>query len=461
MILSAAAMVFTHSCANIIPPQGGPRDTIPPVLVRAVPGDSTVNFRGNRITLEFDEFIDLKDEANNLIFAPLSAPGRTPVSARLRTLSVRFLDSLEPNTTYTLNFGNAVVDFNEGNPMRGFRYVFSTGPVIDTGTLTGRVVLAETGGIDTTLQVVLHNRLDDSAVIRQRPRYAARVDRTGAFRFTNLPRDTFAIYALGDAGLTRRYLTGTQAFAFSDSLLIVGESRPVTLYAWRAEAEGGRTAPAGLPGLGRGAAGAADRRLQFTPNTTGNVLDLQSDLVLSFPVPLRTLDSAGIALYRDSVFTPVPLTSVTLDTARTALRLAARWTESTAYALVLQPSFAEDTAGRRLLRPDTLRLVTRPQSEYGSLQLRFRNLAVTGATTALLIQNEKVVYSGPVTGGVFSRALLLPGEYEIRILEDANGNGRWDTGSFPDPKRQPERIRPVERRITVKPASHNEFELLF
>src|SRR5687768_9131210 len=94
-------------CANIIPPEGGPRDTIPPQLVRAIPGDSTVNFRGNRIELTFDEFVDLATPQQNVLFSPTLDPN---VDVRLRTVTVRLKDTLEANTTYTINFGQALKD---------------------------------------------------------------------------------------------------------------------------------------------------------------------------------------------------------------------------------------------------------------------------------------------------------------------------------------------------------------
>src|SRR5215204_2545680 len=165
------------SCANIIPPAGGPRDTLPPVLINATPNDSTVNFNANRITLNFDEYIDLKEVQNNLLFTPLFAPDSLPeVQVKLETVSIRIRSILEPNTTYTFDFGNAITDVNENNPFRRYTYVFSTGPYIDSLQLSGRVLLAENGKVDSTLTIVLHRDFTDSAVVKNRPRYAARVD---------------------------------------------------------------------------------------------------------------------------------------------------------------------------------------------------------------------------------------------------------------------------------------------
>jgi hypothetical protein len=108
-------------CANIIPPTGGPRDTLPPQLVSALPKDSTLNFRANRITLTFDEYVDLQEVQNNLLFTP-TFEINPEVSVRAKTVTVRFRDSLLPNTTYLLNFGNAIRDVNEANPVRNFTW---------------------------------------------------------------------------------------------------------------------------------------------------------------------------------------------------------------------------------------------------------------------------------------------------------------------------------------------------
>jgi hypothetical protein len=119
----AFIQVFTVGCANIIPPSGGPKDSLPPVLLSASPKDSTVNFKGNRIVLNFDEYVDLEDVQNNLLFTPLfeTVP---QVDVKLKTITVRIRDTLEKNTTYTFNFGNAIKDINESNPFRQFTYTF-------------------------------------------------------------------------------------------------------------------------------------------------------------------------------------------------------------------------------------------------------------------------------------------------------------------------------------------------
>src|SRR6476469_5489972 len=159
-------------CANIIPPEGRPKDTLPPVMVSATPKDSTRNFNSRHIVLQFDEYVDLDDVQNNLLFTPTFETNPV-IEAKLRTLTIRLKDTLEKNTTYRFDFGNAIRDVNENNILRNFVYTFSTGPYIDSLTLHGHVVLAETGKIDTMLTVILHTALEDSAVAKARPRYVA------------------------------------------------------------------------------------------------------------------------------------------------------------------------------------------------------------------------------------------------------------------------------------------------
>ncbi|MGV3528177.1 MAG: Ig-like domain-containing protein [Flavisolibacter sp.] len=441
-------------CANIVPPSGGPRDSLPPRLLTATPPDSTTNFSAQRIQLTFDEYVDLKEVQNNLLFTPTFPPDKNPeVSVRNKTVTVRFRDTLESNTTYIFNFGNAIADYNEGNILRNFVYTFSTGPVIDSLEIKGKVLLAQSGKTDSTLIVVLHKDLGDSAIVKERPVYISRVDRDGNFHFRNLPSGRFAIYALGNAGLSRRYQNKADLFAFSDTAVAAGTPSEVILYAYREEAQ---TSTTSLPASrGRG----DDNRLSFTNNLNVGQQDIREDLVLNFQTPLARYDSTLMSLHTDSTFMPVPF-SVSADTSMQKLRISTAWKEATDYHLVLDQNFAEDTAGRKLLKTDTLDFKTRARTDYGKLALRFRNLDLATNPVLQFVQNDKVVYAAPLTSNQLNVELFTPGEYELRLLFDENGNGVWDAGSFFGEKRQPEIVKPIERKLTVKANFDNEIELL-
>jgi len=297
VLFVAIATLFGGSCANIIPPEGGPRDSIPPRLLSAVPHDSTLNFRDKKITFTFDEYVDLQDVQNNLIFMPLFE-NNPRVDVKSKTITVNFRDTLEPNTTYILNFGNAIKDINEGNVLKNFTYTFSTGAALDSLELRGKVILAQTGKIDSTLTVVLYKDLKDSAVRNQRPMYATKLDANGSFHFHNLPSGVFAVYAIGDAGISRRYMNNTQLFAFLDSPVTVGaQDSALTLYAYKeTQAKTATVSNPALPANGR------ENRLIFTTNLDNEQQDLNKDLLINFATPLRTFDSTKLVLSADSTF---------------------------------------------------------------------------------------------------------------------------------------------------------------
>ncbi len=450
-------------CANIVPPQGGPRDSLPPVLIKANPVDSSLNFKEKRLTFTFDEYIDVQNVQQELLVSPI--PRILPeVNYRLNTITVKISDSLEENTTYTYNFGKAIKDINEGNVMKDFTFTFSTGNYFDSLQLSGSVILAETGKVDTSLTVILHTNPDDSALVNEKPRYVTRLDNKGNFVFKNLPPKTFYVYAMKDDGGRRWSYDEKQLFAFAPNPVTVPQDTiPLTLYAYQASSTAATTRQS-LPGVsagGRGRLGGAtaERRLRFSNNLVNNQLDLLNEFLISFDQPLKTFDSTKITLHTDSTFKPVTNYRFVLDSSRSQLQLLHTWKENTAYHLILDIDFAEDSSGRKLLKSDTLSFKTKKLSDYGSLKLRFRSLDISKNPVLLFVLNNNISRSFPLASPDFSASLLLPGEYELRILYDENKNGKWDPGDFFGGRKQPELVKPVERKINVKAGSENEFDI--
>lgn len=449
-------------CANIVPPSGGPRDSLPPVLISATPPDSSINFTNNRITFVFNEFVEVNNAMENLIVSPTLK--YTPVvESRLRTVTVRIRDTLEPNTTYSLNFGDAIRDINENNQLKDFTYIFSTGRVFDSLQLRGKVILAETGGVDSTLIVMLHSSLDDSAVVKSMPRYYTRVDGNGNFIFRNLPSDTFAIYALKDEGGQKKYLSQSQLFAFADQPVRTapGSTPSVTLYAYQETVDKrGVNTSTTAPPASRPVRGAAtqDKILRIAANIENEQLDLLKDLELRFNTPLRTYDSARVR-FTNEQFNTIPGYSFVLDTSRKLLTLRYPWQGNTLYNVILDKDFAEDTLGRKLLRNDTLSFRTRKESDYGAIKLRFLNLDMSRNPVLLFIQNDQVRHTHVFTSRDVNIALFTPGEYELRLLYDENRNGKWDPGKFFGQRKQPEKIVPIPRRLNVRANWDNEVDI--
>ncbi|HEX6334948.1 MAG TPA: Ig-like domain-containing protein [Flavisolibacter sp.] len=451
----SVAILFGGSCANIVPPGGGPRDSLAPALLSVTPRDSTLNFNSDRIVFTFDEYIDFQP-VNQLEFTP-GFDVNPPVELRGKTLTMRlgrpkWTDSLQPNTTYTIHFGGAIRDVNEGNVLRDFTYTFSTGPYLDSLELSGRVILAQTGRVDSTLIVVLHRKLEDSAVRTDRPPYVAKLNGNGEFRFRNLPAGTFAMYAIGDAAASKRYQRSDQLFAFLGTPVTTGTDSSFTLYAYR---EAPRTA---TPPASTGKLGTTEKRLMFSTNLTNSQQDLLNNLVLTFPVKLRTYDSALVRLATDSTYAPVDF-SLSLDSTMKQLTVQTQWKPGTLYHLVLDKNFAEDTLGRRLLKTDTLSFTTRTLKDYGELAIRLRSIDLSANPVLQFVQNDQVVFAAPVPSGMYRNPMAVPGDYDLRILYDTNGDGVWTPGEFFRTKRQPELVKPLGRKITVKPDWENDFEI--
>jgi hypothetical protein len=437
-------------CANIAPPMGGPRDSLPPRLVKVNPRDSATSFSGKKVVIEFDEFVQIDNIQENLLVSP--TPKINPlVDSKLRTVTVTIKDTLQPNTTYSIDFGNAIKDVNEGNVLKNFTYRFTTGTALDSLAISGRVIIAESGKTDSTLIVMLHSGTDDSVIIKEKPRYVARVDNSGNFRFSNLPSGSFALFALKDEGGQRRYLSGSQLFAFADERVTPAVSpQPVTLYAYTDEKEEkGKPAPPQPAKQGSNKKNdKQDNRLRYETNV-GNELDLLSQLELRFPAPLKIFDSSKVVLANEK---NEPLSNYRFikDTSNKIVTIRYNWTSNTAYNLILDSAFAEDTSGKRILKTDTLKFRTKNESEYGLLRLRLINLDFSRNPVLQFVSGDAVKFSYPMTGKEFYAKLFTPGEYDLRILYDDNKNGVWDPGSWFENRRQPEKVQPISRKITVK-----------
>ena len=445
------------SCANIIPPTGGPRDSLPPVLVRANPPDSTTQFKGGKIILTFNEFVELDKPLENIIVSPLPKI-QTPAEAHLRTITIRIKDTLEPNTTYSINFGNSLRDINEGNVLKNFTYIFTTGNHFDSLELAGRVLVAETGKPDSTMIVMLHTKLDDSAVVKDRPRYIAHLDSAGRFIFRNLPAGKFALYALKDESGQRKYTSTKDLFAFADSPVVISKNtKPVQLFAF-AEPEETKPPPS-APSVPRSGIpkGAQEKILRIQTNLESGQMDLLNPLKITFAVPLKSFDTSRIRLTNE-VYERVPSASFELDTSRKVLTINNNWTPGRGYNLIAEKDFAEDTTGKKLIRTDTLAFKTKSTNDYGGIRLRFSNLDLTKHPVLQFVQNNQVKYTHVFTNSIVDIKMFEPGEYELRILYDDNQNRKWDPGDFFKHK-QPEKIQALQRKLNIKANWDNESDI--
>ena len=442
--------ILGSGCAQIAAPTGGVRDTIPPVLLNANPPNHTLNFKGNRITLTYDEYVQLQKLQENLLVSP--TPKITPnVESKLRTVTVRIRDTLEPNTTYRFDLGNSIADYNEGNEVKNFSYIFSTGPYIDSLTFSGNVQLAETGKVDTTLLVFLYKDLDDSAVMKHKPRYITRVNAAGDFTFRNLPPGVYNVYALQDQSGQKVYNNREELFAFADTTVHVADSTNVVkLFAYAEEKP--KPKPVATT------TSAADKKLKYKTSIEGDRQDLLTPLTIEFNHLLKNFDSLKIQL-TDMLFNQYKNITVTLDTTRKKVTVQNSWLDNSDYRLIISKNFATDTSGVGLLKPDTIKFKTKKESDYGSIKLNFKNLEKFKNPVLQFVSNNEVVKSYPLTSAVWSAKLFNPGDYELRILEDANENGVWDPGNY-HLKSQPEKAYAIPQKLNIKANWDNERDII-
>lgn len=212
-----AALLCT-ACANRGGgPQGGPRDTIPPTVTKESPLNGTLAFRGNKVEVHFDEYIQLDDIQKNVLISP---PQQRPpeVKAFGKTLSVVFVEDLLDSTTYTIDFGAAICDYNEKTPLRDYVFSFSTGDYIDSLGIEGLVINAEDLNPVSGVVVGIHSNPEDSALNALPFTRITRSDEDGYFVIHNIRNGSYRLYALNDVSRDYLYQPG-EALAFCDTIL--------------------------------------------------------------------------------------------------------------------------------------------------------------------------------------------------------------------------------------------------
>ena len=490
---------------------GGPRDETPPVLQAE---ESTANFQTNfRPTLlefTYDEWLQLKNVRDQVIISPPVEP--TPeISLRKKTVRVDFseVDSLRSNATYTINFGEAVQDLNEGNPAE-LRFVFSTGPFLDSLEVRARVLDGQDGKPVENALVMLYENTADSVVYSEPPFYFARTDQQGNTRIRNVRAGTFKMVALEDGSrVDYRYAPRQrERFAFLDTLIRtpIDSSQTFEFRLFTAADPFARTGleqerygqidlifnqPPDSIALGYEDLGQwfrqerlgdtlrvwydfpdgtpEDRwaiyvplpnrtdtirtkrfdRAEFLVNSrlriTGraNLISQNPDrpLRLRFNQPLAGLDTSLFQILVDSTERRVAPIGVRLDSARaTDVVFDLNWQPGKPYQIVLLPGALTDRFGQTLA--DTTR---RPVDVLTRDRFGILNLTVTDLDSTkqyfLRIEGKEKVDAFTVRGEteITRRYPALPkGKYTLTIIEDTNGNRRWDTGNY-DEKLQPER----------------------
>ncbi len=207
------------ACARVGAPTGGLKDTVPPQVdsLASSPNFST-RFKEDRIQLTFDEWVVLKDAPTQVLISP-PFNKRPDISLKGKTVTVKFPEGevLRPNTTYTVNFGNAVQDLHEGNVAKDLRFIFSTGDFLDSLSMAGIIVDAFTGDPVENVSVMLYENQADSVARNEKPYYFAKTDKSGQFNLPNLKGGLYKMLAFEDKDQNLKWSSDNESIAFLDS----------------------------------------------------------------------------------------------------------------------------------------------------------------------------------------------------------------------------------------------------
>jgi uncharacterized protein (DUF2141 family) len=492
--LLLAIICISAGCANITTPTGGKKDTIPPKLLSVSPADSQLNAKPKKIQLDFDEYITVNDAVKEVQISPILTIPPT-VTGLNRRVTVKLTDTLlDDNTTYTISFGNAIKDLHEGNAFTRYTYIFSTGPYFDSLQVRGKVIDASTGQpAQNDITVELYNAKEsDSAVVQHKPKYVTKADATtGVFTFKGLPCRRFRIYAIKDANGNLVYDgPPNEMVAFNNEDVWPGDtSEPrVTLRLFTERVDTGLVKKDTLMEkrlLGRSKAKESEGFTYSvsadTSNASKRTFDINKPITITFN-KLPVLNTGKISLAYDSAGTTVNARPVfKTDTINPRILLvSAPFAENRLYTLKLAKGFAKDTSGTEVM-PSRFVFRTLGDEDYGKIKVhlptRFLevntglkkadssmqksktgNQAITKIQVPLYVlmvaTDKDTIYQKPVTDTMIHLIHLRPEVYTFKIIEDRNGNGKWDTGDLLA-KIQPEYVIPFTNKLSLKAGWEN------
>ncbi|HYG50245.1 MAG TPA: Ig-like domain-containing protein [Flavobacteriales bacterium] len=222
-LLPAAAIFFLitiviTSCAQMGEPTGGERDDRAPETIqeKTFPANQSVNFNSDKVIITFSEYVQLKNPQVSITPAMDKKP---TMKARGKRIEITLHEKPAPNTTYTINLSDAISDITENNPVKNFQYVFSTGPYLDSLSISGKVLNAFTQNGISSATVILHSTDTDSAILREKPAYFLKTERDGSFKFSNLKQGRYRMYALNDKNADLLFSGYPEEIGFMDSAI--------------------------------------------------------------------------------------------------------------------------------------------------------------------------------------------------------------------------------------------------
>ena len=505
ILLLGGLLLSTVQCAKRASTTGGPRDSIPPLLINASPKLNTVFFDKDEINLTFNEYVTLKYISRQFIISPPLNSSQYkiyPVTGAAKKVTVKLLDTLLDNTTYTFNFGEGIIDFNESNPISYLTYTLSTGATIDSLYIKGRITDAFERETDRFISLQLYpvdSTFTDSVIYTKKPLYVTSTLDTTIYRFQNLRAGKYALVALKDQAGNYYFDQNADKIGFVDTLIELPQDSIIDLRLFKERTNFFWDKPYFINDHHIALAYYGDRKeepfkmVSEVPDSfeylvtqsrktdtlnywfKGAELDsLQFELKIKDSLQIRTVyfknpvaDSLVINKFTQGslrlkskfeIESNLPITQINseqlvvtnVDTLQIPAKLEIQENydrifvdfeilPNDRYEIKLLPNALVDFWGNT---NDTLvyKTSTKKIEDYGNIYLRVQHQSSVPFIIELL-NNDKVVrrYTKPVDGNAYTFELLDAGKYRVRLIEDANENEQWDTGNYLQ-KIQPEKV---------------------
>jgi uncharacterized protein (DUF2141 family) len=494
LIIVLIAFTFTK-CAKRGRPTGGEKDEIAPILISASPAQESINFDAKKIKIYFDEYVKFKDLNKKLIISPplKNSPDITPVGTASKVINIKLLDELRKNTTYTINFGNSIIDNNEGNILESFKYVFSTGEYLDSLKISGDITDAFNRKTASDILVMLYemdSTYNDSIIYKEKPTYVTSTLDSTNFELTNLKEGKYLLMALKQPNNNYIYKPKQDKIGFykkpitlpidtTFEIKLFNEILPFKLvraiettkghiiFGYEGDAENlsvnlldslpssfkpeivfeqdKDTLSYWFQDIERDSLLFEVTNLNYKDTITVKLKSAKKDsLLLSSSLKNSTLNPRDTFAIKSNIpISKIDLSKITIfdkdtiaipftseiNSYKSKLYLNFDQKFEQQYAIKILPSAISDAFGSV---NDTLTysLRTKKLEDYGVI-----NLEVLNVTSPIIIQviteKDELIASEKISSDqIISFKNLLPKEYIVRAIFDDNENGKWDTGNF-------------------------------
>ncbi|MDN6279797.1 MAG: Ig-like domain-containing protein [Psychroflexus sp.] len=515
-IIALTVLMILFSCAQRGRPDGGPEDVDPPEFVGSKPANYSVRYNKNEIKINFDEFVKLENPRQQIIFSPPiePRPNIMPMSMASKSFTIDLpSDSLQTETTYTINFGMSVQDNNEGNTLPYFKYVFSTGDHLDSLKVDGHVRDAFEREPDENISVLLY-RVDstfaDSTVYKTLPTYIAYTDSVSNFSVENVKEGRYKVIALSDKNNNYLFNPKSDKIDFLEKEIDLPTDEEFELSVFKTELDFKSDRPKQISQMHFefGYEGKLDSAqinvisevpadfdyrvyndiekdtlhywykpytekdsLLFEVRNQGyrDTLEIRPKEIEIDSLQLTAQPKGGIGFFEDFTLranTPIEKIDTTkfamltadsipidlkIDLDRKFNRVGVQFekTEKERYALQILPEAITDFYGET---NDTLiyKFATKSYSDFGNIDLTIHNIEQYPVIVEMVTDKGKVEQSlYQEQGNLFEFKYINPGKYYFRIIYDENRNGKWDTGKYLD-NRKPEKVIYVKKMLKVR-----------